>query len=114
LATSLQKLKNAWDEFLMGLSNNEILKFAVDSLTTILTSINKLVDGISGGNGLVKSLTSLIGVLGALKLGRNILGDNGITNIFSRLSGKTEKFSETITETKNEKGDIVRTIVRQP
>ena len=74
MESKLQKLENAWNEFLMGLSNNEILKGAVDTLTMIITGINKITDAISGGNGLVKSIVSLATVLGALKLGKSLLG----------------------------------------
>ena len=67
MEAKLQKLKNAWDEFVMGLTNNEILKWGVDFLTTILEGINKLTNTISGGNGLVKSLVTLMTVILALK-----------------------------------------------
>ena len=74
MESKLQKLKNAWDEFLMGLANNVILKGAIDTLTFVLTTINKITDAISGGNGLVKSVVSLVTVIGGLKLGKNLLG----------------------------------------
>ena len=57
----------------MGLSNNEILKGAIDVLTFIISGVNKLTDALSGGNGLVKSLVSLITVIGALKVARKAL-----------------------------------------
>ena len=44
LETKLSKLKNAWDEFVMGLSNNEVIKTAVDVLTGLLQTINKIID----------------------------------------------------------------------
>jgi len=74
METKLQKLQNAWDEFLMGLSNNEVLKGAIDVLTFIIEGVNKLTDALSGGDGLVKSVVSLITVVGALKLGKSMLG----------------------------------------
>ena len=58
----------------MGLSNNEILKGAIDVLTTIIEGVNKLTTSLSGGNGLVKSIVSLVTVVGALKLARAALG----------------------------------------
>jgi hypothetical protein len=57
----------------MGLANNEILKFGVDLLTGFLETVNKLTDALSGGNGLVKSVISLITVIGALKGGNALL-----------------------------------------
>lgn len=41
LESKLNKLKNAWNEFLMGLSNSTIIKGAVDALTKFLTLLNK-------------------------------------------------------------------------
>lgn len=73
LAAKLTKLKNAWDEFAMGLTNNVIIKGAVDSLTFLLTAINKLIDGLSGGQGLIKSIMTLGAVWGGLKLGGNLM-----------------------------------------
>ena len=67
LATSLNKLKNAWDQFQMGLVNNEILKAGIDVLTKFLETINKITDGISGGNGLTKSIVSLGITIAGLK-----------------------------------------------
>ena len=78
LATSLTRLDNAWDEFLMGLANNEALKFGVDVLTKLLETINKVTDAISGGNGLAKSVVSLIGVMGALTAGKGLLNGTAV------------------------------------
>ena len=72
MEAKLQKLKNAWDEFAMGLANNEILKFGVDLLTGVLEAVNKLTNALSGGNGLVKSIISLVTVIGALKGGKSL------------------------------------------
>ena len=66
LETKLSKLKNAWDEFVMGLSNNEVIKTAVDVLTGLLQTINKIIDGLSGGNGLIKSIISITAAIGGL------------------------------------------------
>lgn len=73
LATALTKLKNAWDQFAMGLANNEILKFGVNLLTGLLQTINKVIDTISGGNGLIKSVVSLGLAIGGLALGGKVL-----------------------------------------
>jgi hypothetical protein len=82
MESKITSLKNAWNEFLMGLSNNEILKGAVSFLTKFIEGVNKLINGISGGNGLLKSVVSLTTAIGALKLGKSILGqkaDKGLT-----------------------------------
>jgi len=36
MQSKLARLKNAWDEFAMGLANNAVLKGAVDALTKLL------------------------------------------------------------------------------
>jgi hypothetical protein len=59
LDAKVQKLKTAWQEFVMGLANNEIIKFGVDALTLLLKAINKVVDGLSGENGIAKSIITL-------------------------------------------------------
>ena len=73
MESKLTKLKNAWDQFLMGLSNNTFLKAGIDLLTGFIESINKMTEALSGGNGLVKSIVGLVTVLGGLKIGKNLL-----------------------------------------
>ena len=113
LATSIQRLENAWDQFLMGLANNEVLKFGIDTLTTILEAINKITDALSGDNGLTKSLVSLIGVVGALKGGRALLNSQGVNGLLGGLTGQGS-WTETRTQSTNEKGEIVETVVKNP
>ena len=94
LAAKLTKLKNAWDEFAMGLTNNVIIKGAVDTLTFLLTAVNKLIDGLSGGHGLIKSVMTLGAVWGGLKLGGNLvdkaLASNWVQNKIKLSKGDTE------------------------
>lgn len=73
LASKLTKLKNAWDQFTMGLANNEIIGAAVTLLTGLLTTINGIIDGISGGNGLIKSVVTLGAAFAGLKAGGAII-----------------------------------------
>jgi hypothetical protein len=72
----------------MGLANNEILKAGVDGLTKILETINKITDGISGGNGLIKSVVSLAGVLATLTGGKALLGGTAVGGAMSGLVGR--------------------------
>lgn len=94
LAAKLTKLKNAWDEFAMGLTNNVIIKGAVDTLTFLLTAVNKLIDGLSGGQGLIKSVMTLGAVWGGLKLGGNLvdkaLASNWVQNKIKLSKGDPE------------------------
>jgi hypothetical protein len=73
MEAKLQKLKNAWQEFLMGIANNQILKGAVTALTGLIEGINKLVEIISGGSGAVKSVLNLGVALLGLKTGSAVL-----------------------------------------
>ena len=73
LASKLAKFKNAWDEFAMGLANNEVIKVVVDTLTTLLQTINKILDTVSGGSGVLKSTLSILAAIGGLKLGKSLL-----------------------------------------
>lgn len=57
LENKLNRLRNAWQGFTMGISNNKLIKLSVDILTTLATAINKVTE--IGGPA-----TSLIGKLG--------------------------------------------------
>jgi predicted secreted Zn-dependent protease len=70
MESKLQRLSNAWDQFTMGLTNNEILKGAVDLLADMIEGVNKLTNGLSAGNGLIKSVVSLGVALGGLTMGK--------------------------------------------
>lgn len=96
LEAKLTKLKNAWDEFAMGLTNNVIIKGAVDTLTTLLTAVNGLIDALSGGQGLIKSVMTLGVVWGGLKLG-GALVDKALASDFVQRKVKLAKGdSETV------------------
>jgi TP901 family phage tail tape measure protein len=94
LEAKLTKLKNAWDEFAMGLTNNVIIKGAIDTLTVLLTAVNKLIDGLSGGQGLIKSVMTLGAVWGGLKLGGNLvdkaLASNWVQNKIKLTKGDSK------------------------
>ena len=84
MESKLQRLSNAWDQFAMGLTNNEILKGAVDLLADMIEGVNKLTNGLSGGNGLIKSIVSLGVALGGLTMGKQV-----INGLFGAKLGKT-------------------------
>ena len=60
METKLNRLKNAFDQFLMGIANNTILKGSVDLLTNIIEVIDKIIDGVSGLTGPLKGVTKSI------------------------------------------------------
>ena len=75
LEAKLNKFKDEWQQFTMGIANSEIVKFSVDALTLLVKIINQLltttekaVSYISPGIGkLTKSLVSLAAVIFGLK-----------------------------------------------
>jgi TP901 family phage tail tape measure protein len=81
LESKLNKLKNAWDEFLMGISNSKIIKAGVDALTRLLNVVNKF----TGKSGLLK----LGAAFGALKGGSAIF--NKLFQSFAPLGKQMEK-----------------------
>lgn len=91
LETKLAKLKNAWNEFAMGLSNNEFIKAAVDALTGLLTAINKIIGALSGGNGIIKSTLGILTLVGGLKLGKSLVGAIGEKAAGGREGGLLQK-----------------------
>ena len=82
MSSKLNQLKNAWDEFTMGLMNNQILKAGVDGLTQFFTVVNKIIDALSnlGGKindplgGIAKSALTLVATLGGLNFGKKMAG----------------------------------------
>ena len=75
MEAKLNMLKNAWNQFTMGLMNNQILKFGVDRLTDAFTIVNKFID-ILGKlppkpfEGITKSVLTLVTTLGMLNFGK--------------------------------------------
>jgi TP901 family phage tail tape measure protein len=71
LEYKVEKLKNAWHEFTMGIMNSDLVKFGVDVLTKFLDIINKATSGIKGLGG---SLTKIISVVAVFKLASKVFG----------------------------------------
>ena len=73
METKLNQLKNAWDQFVMGISNSSLLKAGVDVLTDLLNAINSLTNfGSEGLGGITTSILRLGTVLLSLKAGNAI------------------------------------------
>lgn len=64
LETKVNKLKNAWNEFIMAIADNDLIKGAVDALTGLLNTINKL----TGNSGIAKIGVAFAG----FKLGKSV------------------------------------------
>ena len=98
LESKLNKLSNAWNEFTMGLTNNEYIKIAVDGLTALIQGINLAIDGLSKLFGwfdgeskvvdnLTKSLLTLGVTIAGLKLGGLALS-KGLQLVINPLVGE--------------------------
>ena len=85
LEAKLQRLKNAWAEFTMGLANSEVIKVVVDLLTSLLESINNLTNltGNEGLGGIVTMFVRLTTVITALK------GSKAIVHSFVKMLSST-------------------------
>lgn len=70
LESKLARLKNAWDEFVLGITNSDLIKTGVDTLTTILQIINKLT---KGAGGLSTTFLRLGAAFGGIKLGKVLI-----------------------------------------
>jgi hypothetical protein len=66
LASKIERLKNAWHEFTMGIMNSDLVKFGVEILTKFLEVINKATGAFGG---LAGSISKIATVLVAFKMG---------------------------------------------
>lgn len=102
LEAKLQKLKNAWAEFTMGLANNDAIKFGVDLLTKLLETVNKItgIAGTDGFGGLVTMVLRLGTVLMGLKSGEGVINgllktlkNAGITDLLGMKAEENSKIN---------------------
>jgi hypothetical protein len=87
LEAKINKFKDEWNTFIMGIANSDLIKGFIDTGTKILEVINNIIDAISGGNGLVKSITSIGAAFGVFKIGGAIF-KKGLGNIGALFTGK--------------------------
>ena len=86
LQTKLSRLKNAWDEFILGLANSDVIKGAVDALTDLITAINTLIKSVSRGNANVKMITTFFTAFTGFKIGQKAFGGTQVGKFFSGLT----------------------------
>ncbi len=70
LGAKVNKLRDAWEEFLMGIANSDLIKGSIDLLTKLLEVINKLTKGTGGLDSAFMKL-AVVGT--ALQLGGGLL-----------------------------------------
>lgn len=94
LESKLARLKNAWNEFAMGVLNSDLVKVGVDLLTNILNGINALTSGFGaldkGVGGVINSISKLILLFGSLGVGKTLLSGlaTSVSNIGLTAAGK--------------------------
>ena len=84
LETKLAKLKNAWDEFSMGILQSDLVKFGVDALTKFLEIINKATSSFDGLGGTIMKVLTLISMF---KIGQKT---------FEKVKSPIMKFGESL------------------
>ena len=76
LESKLARLKNAWNEFAMGVLNSDIVKAGVDVLTGLLNGINALTSGFgtlnTGAGKFLNTFAKLTLLIGGLKVGKGL------------------------------------------
>jgi hypothetical protein len=86
LSAKLEKLKNAWNEFAMGILNSDLVKTGIDILTKFLEIVNKATSGFKGLGG---SIIKVLSIITMFKLGQKI---------FDRLKRPFTKFFTDLTK----------------
>ena len=95
LEAKINKLKNAWNEFLMNIMNDSWTKGIVDGTTKVLNIVTTLIDKLSFGQKGIKSVLSLFTAFTALKLtGR---GANALIGGLGGLIDPNSSFKEGLT-----------------
>ena len=84
LSAKLNELKNAWNEFSMGILESDLVKAGVDILTTFLKVINKATSAFDGLGG---SIMKIITIVGMFKMAQKIFTKikEPIMNVFSEI-----------------------------
>ena len=84
LESKLAQLKNAWNEFSMGILESDLVKFGVDALKTFLEIINKATSAFDGLGG---SISKVLTTIALFKLGQKIFDGikKPMANFFTKL-----------------------------
>ena len=69
LDSKLNRLKDAWDQFTMGIANNTLIKAGVDALTGLINLLNKITEHLPGPT---KGIGNLLLLFGGFKAGEKI------------------------------------------
>ena len=95
LSAKLNNLANTWNEFTMGIANNQVIKTFIDLLTQLINTVNDLTSSLGEGVG---GFLKLGLAIGGLKLGKSLIGSvfGFLGKSFSGLGKESGKnFSDT-------------------
>ena len=70
LEAKLNQLKDAWDQFTMGIANNTLIKTGIDAITGLLNIVNKLTEHLPGAT---KGLANLLLMIGGFTAGKKVM-----------------------------------------
>lgn len=88
LEAKINKFKNAWNEFTMGIADSGMIKGAVDIVTNLITVVNKLAKMTGPLEGFVKAFIAI----GTFKAGGNLLigglQNFGLLKDFEKMNAK--------------------------
>ena len=83
IETKLKKLNNAWTEFSTGLMNSDVVKFAVDFLTSLLNALNRVTEGFGGLTGSISKIGTMVAIFQTVKTIINKFFDDIIAKIYT-------------------------------
>ena len=82
LQGKLNSLRDSWDEFVIGMGSSEIIKTAVDALTSLLNILDFLLNDIPLVSDAIKTILVAEGInvlIGALKQLKTFFGKSGLS-----------------------------------
>jgi hypothetical protein len=95
LEAKINKLKNAWAEFTMGIMDSSLVKFGIDTLTVLLNIINKITSGLGEAGGFMDKFTGSLSKIGVIvtivKLGEAL-----VNKMFAALTDKAAAMGKSI------------------
>lgn len=78
LQSKLNRLNTAWEQFTMGLANNQIIKTVIDLITGFINIVNKLTNSLSLGSDFLKSFWDVGALILGISIGKKLF--NGFFN----------------------------------
>lgn len=78
LQSKLNRLNTAWEQFTMGLANNQIIKAVIDLITGFINIVNKLTNSLSLGSDFLKSFWDVGALILGISIGKKLF--NGFFN----------------------------------